>query len=132
MRKVEYWVAEDGEEFDTEKECYEYEHKYDALAGKIILFENERTPLHRTSMLDYDIQKASAMYIPNDETALELMEFMTELGTEHPWDRFNGLDVEAGYYYYENSEWHNAERELENAERKLNTLQRAKMRAREF
>ena len=113
MRKVEYWVAEDGEEFDTEKECYDYEHKDDKLANAITLFKNEDDLLERTSIFKNDLELAHGFYVPTDEIAEELMDFFNYNGMENPWDKWNGLPVQAGHYTWEDDGWHCLEEEVE-------------------
>ena len=105
MEKVEYWRADDGTEFDTEKECYEYEHKYDELSKKVTLLRDFDHPLRRTGNFATDFEIAQVMIISDDETAEQILDFATEHGVENPFDRFNGLPVTAGTYYYDNS-WH--------------------------
>lgn len=105
MEKIEYWRADDGTEFDTEKECYEYEHQYDELSKKVILLRDFDHPLQRTGNFATDYEISQVMIIPDDETAEQILDFATEHGVESPFDRFNGLPVTAGTYYYDDS-WH--------------------------
>ncbi len=122
MRKVEYWVAEDGEQFDTEKECYDYEHKDDELANAIILFEDEDTILERTLIFKNDLEHAHGFYVPSDEIAEELMLFFNYNGMESPWDKWNGLPVQAGHYTWEDDGWHCLEAEIKILEKRLETF----------
>ena len=125
MRKVEYWVAEDGEEFDTEKECYEYEHQHDDLARKVILIDRHGNRLNNTGNFKKDIEDCYEMIVDDDETAVELMDFFKYQDVESPWDRFNGLDVVAGHYYYENG-WHCLEDEIRELENRFHRMEEAR------
>lgn len=118
MEKIEYWRADDGTEFDTEKECYEYEHKYDELSKKVTLLRDFDHPLRRTGNFATDFEIAQVMIIPDDETAEQILDFATEHGVENPFDRFNGLPVTAGTYYYDDS-WHCLEYDIFIAQEKL-------------
>ena len=119
MEKVEYWRANDGTEFDTEKECYEYEHQYDELSKKVTLLRDFNHPLQRTGNFATDYEICQVMIIPDDETAEEILDFATEHGVESPFDRFNGLPVVGGTYYYDNNYWHCLEYEIATAQEKL-------------
>ena len=125
MRKVEYWVAEDGNEFDTEKECYDYEHRYDDLARKVTLIDRDGNLLSNSSTFKNNIDESLEMIIPDDETAVELMDFFKYEGGESPWDRFNGLDVVAGHYYYTNG-WHSIEAEIRELENRFHKMEKAR------
>lgn len=122
MRKVEYWVAEDGEEFETEKECYDYEHKDDELANAIILFKDEDTILERTSIFKKDLELAHGFYVPTDDLAEELMDFFDYNRMESPWGMFSGLPVRAGHYTWEDDGWHCLEEEIKILEKRLETF----------
>lgn len=125
MRKVEYWVAEDGEEFDTEKECYEYEHQFDDLASRVILINSFNTVLDGLLNLKGAIEECSEMIVDDDKTAVELMDFFKYQGMESPWDKFNGLDVVAGHYYYEDG-WHCVEDEIRKLEDRFHRMEEAR------
>ena len=124
MRKVEYWVAEDGEEFDTEKECYDYEHKYDNLANAITLFKNEDTILEKTSNFKNDLEIAYGFYVPSYEVAEALKHFFDYNGMENPWDNWNNLPLQAGHYTWENDGWHCLEEEICRLEKKFENFRR--------
>ena len=125
MRKVEYWVAEDGEEFDTEKECYDYEHQHDDLASRVVLIDDGRRVDTFTNFRKA-IEDCEEMIVDDDETAVELMDFFKYQGIESPWDRFNGLDVVAGHYYYEDG-WHSVEAEIRELENRFHRMEEARM-----
>ena len=126
MRKVEYWVAEDGEEFDTEKACYDYEHQHDDLARKVTLIDRDGNLLSNPATFKNNIDESLEMIVPDDETAVELMDFFKYEGAESPWDRFNGLDVVAGHYYYTNG-WHCVEAEIRELEDRFHRMEEARM-----
>ena len=115
MRKVEYWVAEDGEEFDTEKACYDYEHQHDDLASRVVLINDGRR-IDAFANFRKAIEDCEEMIVDDDETAVELMAFFKYEGMESPWDKFNGLDVVAGHYFYDDYGWHCVEAEIKELE----------------
>lgn len=41
MRIEVKYIAEDGEEFDSEEECYAYEHRFDDAADSVIFLDDE-------------------------------------------------------------------------------------------
>lgn len=41
MRKVITWIADDGEEFATEEECYAYEHRFDDANDAAVFLDDE-------------------------------------------------------------------------------------------
>ena len=41
MKKVVTWVAEDETEFDTEEECWAYEHRYDGVMDAAVFLDDE-------------------------------------------------------------------------------------------
>lgn len=125
MRKVEYWVAEDGEEFDTEEECYDYEHRYDDLARKAVLIDTRGNRLNNTANFRNDIGNCIEMIIDDDETAVELMDYFKYQGIESPWDRFNCLEVVAGHYYFEDN-WHCIETEIKELENRFRRMEEAR------
>lgn len=125
MRKVEYWVAEDGEEFDTEAACYEHEHQHDDLAKKVILIDEYGNRLNNTGNFKSDIKDCYEMIVDDDDTAAELMDFSNYQGIESPWDKFNGLDVVAGHYYYENG-WRCVEDEIRKLEERFHKMEEAR------
>ena len=125
MRKVEYWVAEDGEEFDTEEACYDYEHKHDDLARKVILIDRDGNRLDNTATFRNNIEDCIEMIVDDDETAVELMDYFKYEGMESPWDKFNGLDVVAGHYYYKNG-WRCVETEIKELEDRLYKMEKIK------
>lgn len=125
MRKVEYWVAEDGEEFDTEAACYEHEHQHDDLARKVILIDRHGNRLNNSASFKRNIEDCLEMIVDDDETAVELMDYFKYEGAESPWDRFNGLDVVAGHYYYEGG-WHCVETEIKKLENRFHKMEKAR------
>ena len=126
MRKVEYWVAEDGEEFDTEEACYEHEHQHDDLASKIVLIDSFNIVLDGCSNLKKAIEDCCEIIVDDDETAVELMDFFKYEGMESPWDKFNGLDVVAGHYYYDDYGWHCVESEIKELENRFHRMEEAR------
>ena len=122
MKKIEYWVAEDGEEFDSEKECYDYEHRHDNLASKVTLIDRDGNLLDNTATFRKNIEDCYEMIIDDDETAVRLMDFFKYEGAESPWDRYNGLDVVAGHYYYENG-WRCVEDEIRKLEDRFHRME---------
>ena len=126
MRKVEYWVAEDGEEFDTENACYEHEHRYDDLASRVVLIDSFNIVLDGLSNLKKAIEDCCEMIVDDDETAVELMDFFKYQGMESPWDKFNGLDVVAGHYYYDDYGWCCIEAEMKELENRFHRMEEAR------
>lgn len=41
MRKVITWIADDGEEFETQEECYAYEHRFDEAIGGVVFLDDD-------------------------------------------------------------------------------------------
>lgn len=41
MRKIITWIAEDGEEFPTEEECYAHEHRFDYANDAAVFLDDE-------------------------------------------------------------------------------------------
>lgn len=126
MRKVEYWVAEDGEEFDTEDACYEHEHRYDDLARKVILIDRDGNRLDNTATFRNNIENCIEMIVDDDEIAVELMDYFKYEGMESPWDRFNGFDVVAGHYYYGDCGWRCIETEIRELENRFHRMEEAR------
>lgn len=127
MKKVEYWVAEDGEEFDSEKACYDYEHQHDDLASKVTLIDRDGNLLSNPSTFRNNIEDCYEMIIDDDETAVRLMDYFKYEGAESPWDKFNGLDVVAGHYYYENG-WRCIEAEIKELKKRFHRMEEARKR----
>lgn len=122
MRKVEYWIASDGKEFDTEKECYDHEHQYDDLASKITLLDINFNPI-RTDNFIADVEDAYCIIVEDDEAAFDLNEFMRINHIENPYEC---CDIVAGHYYYDDYGWHSVEQDIEFAEDQLRKMERGK------
>ena len=127
MRKVEYWVAEDGEEFDSEEACYEYEHQHDDLASKVVLIDRNGNRLDNTATFRNNIEDCYEMIIDDDETAVRLMDYFKYEGAKSPWNKFNGLDMVAGHYYYENG-WRCIEAEIKELKKRFHRMEEARKR----
>ena len=125
MRKVEYWVAEDGEEFDTEKACYDYEHQHDDLASRVVLIDDGRR-IDPFANFRKAVEECEEIIVDDDETAVELMGFFKYQGIESPWDKFNGLDVVAGHYFYDDYGWHCVEAEIRELENRFHRMEEAR------
>lgn len=51
MKKVITWVADDGEEFATEEQCYAYEHRFDGALDSVIFLDDE------FNVIPWDLEK---------------------------------------------------------------------------
>lgn len=125
MRKVEYWVAEDGEEFDTEAACYEHEHQHDDLASRVVLIDDGKR-IDPFANFRKAVEDCDEIIVDDDETAVELMDFFKYQGMESPWDKFNGLDVVAGHYFYDDYGWHCVESEIKELENRFYKMEKAR------
>lgn len=54
MKKVVTWVAEDETEFDTEEECYAYEHRYDGVMDAAVFLDDEFNVIEQDFEQIYD------------------------------------------------------------------------------
>jgi hypothetical protein len=41
MKKVVTWIADDGEEFETEEECWAYEHRFDDALDAALFLDDD-------------------------------------------------------------------------------------------
>lgn len=51
MKKVVTWIAEDETEFETEQECWEYEHRFDGIKDSAIFLDDE------FNVIEWDLEK---------------------------------------------------------------------------
>lgn len=51
MRKQITYIADDGEEFATEEECYAYEHRFDGALDSVIFLDDE------FNVIPWDLEK---------------------------------------------------------------------------
>lgn len=45
MKKVVTWIADDETEFETEQECWRYEHRLDGVKDSVIFLDDEFRPI---------------------------------------------------------------------------------------
>ena len=104
------YVADDGVEFDTEKECYEYEHRYDDITKSGVVFFDSKHNRMPTDDIIYCAERCLGLYVPTEESAKLVHELFRELGCESPWlNYYDNFDI--GYFVYE-SEWVAIDKEL--------------------
>lgn len=111
MRKVEYWEADNGKEFETEEECYEYEHRFDVIKERAIIYTVDGKPFdfNRYSV-DYCVCECGGMYVPDVETAQALKDVFDEEGYSSPWDNWDE-EFSTGFFYFDD-EWVNLDTEI--------------------
>ena len=104
------YVADDGVEFDTEKECYDYEHRYDNVVNSgVVFFDSKHNRMPTNDIVDC-AERCLGFYVPNEESAKLVHELFREIGCESPWsDYYDNFDI--GYFVYEN-EWVAIDREM--------------------
>lgn len=104
------YVADDGMEFETEKECYEYEHRYDNIVKSGVVFFDSKHNRMPTDDIVYCAERCLGLYVPTEESAKLVHELFREIGCETPWlDYYDNFDI--GYFVYE-SEWVAIDKEL--------------------
>lgn len=104
------YVADDGTEFDTEKECYDYEHRYDNIVKSGVVFFDSKHHRMSTDDIIFCAERCLGLYVPTEESAKLVHELFRELGCESPWmDYYDNFDI--GYFVYE-SEWVAIDREM--------------------
>ena len=114
------YVADDGVEFDTEQECYEYEHRYDNIVKSGVVFFDSKHNRMPTDDIIYCAERCLGLYVPTEESAKLVHELFRELGCESPWmDYYDNFDI--GYFVYE-SEWVALDRELKRMNDLRNSL----------
>ncbi len=114
------YVADDGVEFETEKECYEYEHRYDNIVKSGVVFFDSKHNRMPTDDIIYCAERCLGLYVPTEESAKLVHELFRELGCESPWmDYYDNFDI--GYFVYE-SEWVALDRELKRMNDLRNSL----------
>ena len=86
------------------------------------LIDRDGNLLDNTATFRKNIDDCYEMIVPDDETAVRLMDFFKYEGAESPWDRYNGLDVVAGHYYYENG-WRCVEDEIRKLEDRFHRME---------
>lgn len=79
MKKVITWVADDGEEFYSEADCYAYEHRFDDANEAVIFLDDEFNII--PFRLDEVYEKFMYFVIRNEEKAVELFRAI------HNWER---------------------------------------------
>lgn len=104
------YVADDGVEFDTEQECYEYEHRYDNIAKSGVVFFDSKHNRMPTDDIVYCAERCLGVYVPTEESAKLVHELFRELGCESPWSDYSSI-FDIGYFVYE-SEWVAIDREM--------------------
>lgn len=114
------YIADDGKEFDNEKECYAYEHQFDDIINSDVKFwDLQRRPLDKSN-IQYCLETCYAMYIPNQETAKIVNNAFKYFGVEAPWSE-TVLDFDIGYFCYERS-WVNIDKEIASLNEIINSL----------
>ena len=104
------YVADDGTEFDTEKECYEYEHRYDYIVNSGVVFFDSKHNRMPTDDIIYCAERCLGLYVPTEESAKLVHELFREIGYESPWSDYSST-FDIGYFVYEN-EWVAIDREM--------------------
>lgn len=104
------YIADDGEEFETEKECYEYEHRFDKIKQSNILFFNNDKKLLNKEDIENCITSCFGLYVSTEEEAKLLYDAFEYYGIENPWSRYDETFT-TGYFIY-TSYWQNVENEL--------------------
>lgn len=80
MRKVITYIAEDGEEFPTEEQCYAYEHRFDYANEAAVFLDDEFNVLFPFD-LETVYDKFIYMVIRDEEKAHDLFWAI------HDWER---------------------------------------------
>lgn len=130
MRKVEYWIANDGKEFSTEEECFEYEFAQVELSDSIFLLTKDDCSLNKTQDFIQDLNKCYGIIIDDDFTAETLKNFFEFRGLENsPWEDEN--EVAAGHYFYSKNEWrwYRLETIIEDCKSRVKKMDEARKRA---
>ena len=114
------YIADDGMEFETEKECFEYEHKHDDIVNSDVKFwDLQRQPLDKADIKNC-LEICYAMYIPNEEIAEKVNDAFNYFGIESPWSD-SVFNFEIGYFYYENR-WISIDKEIASLNEIINSL----------
>lgn len=79
MKIVTTYVADDGEEFYSEADCYAYEHRFDDANEAVIFLDDEFNVI--PFKLDEVYEKSMYFVIRNEEKAVELFRAI------HDWER---------------------------------------------
>jgi hypothetical protein len=114
------YVANDGTEFENEKECFDYEHQFDGIINSDVKFwDLQRNPLDKADIRNC-LEICCVMYIPNQETAKIVNDAFNYFGIETPWSE-TVSDFDIGYFYYENY-WVNIDKEIASLNEIINSL----------
>lgn len=100
MRELHLYIAEDGTEFEDEKECFAYETEQSAkkLKGKVVLLDAQFRPIPLGSLADWD--KACTIFVKDVSALHELRDVWDwDLTGLYPPDFLNG-DI-AGLFAYD-------------------------------
>ncbi len=104
------YVADDGTEFDTEKECYEYEHRYDDIVESgVVFFDSKHNRMSSNDIIDC-AERCLGLYVPTEESAKLVHELFRTIGCESPWSDYSSI-FDIGYFVYEN-EWVAIDKEI--------------------
>ena len=114
------YVADDGKEFDNEKECYDYEHQFDGIVNSDVKFWDLQRKLLDKSDIYNCLETCYAMYIPNQETAKVVNDAFVYFGIESPWSN-SVFNFDIGYFYYERH-WINIDKEIASLNEIINSL----------
>jgi hypothetical protein len=104
------YVADDGMEFETETECYEYEHRYDNITKSGVVFFDSKHNRMPTDDIVYCAERCLGLYVPTEESAKLVHELFRTIGCESPWSDYSST-FDIGYFVYE-SEWVALDREI--------------------
>ena len=104
------YVADDGTEFDTERECYEYEHRYDNIVKSgVVFFDSKHNRMPTDDIVDC-AERCLGLYVPTEESAKLVHELFRTIGCESPWSDYSST-FDIGYFVYKN-EWVAIDREM--------------------
>lgn len=126
------FIAYDGEEFESEKACYDYEHRYDDIFLSNISFFDFRHNLIKvkedSNFVDI-IENAYAIHIPfgQEEVIRRIHQLYRDEGIESPWGIYKEpKNLYVGYHYYDDStdKWVSLDEQLQ----RLNSIRDNLMR----
>lgn len=126
------FIAYDGEEFDSEQACYDYEHRYDDILSSNICFFDVH---HNLIKVKEDsnpvgfIDNTYAIYIPfgQEEMVRRIHQWFRDEGIESPWGIYKEpKNLYVGYHYYDTTkdEWVSLDEQLQ----KINSVRDNLMR----
>ena len=76
------YVADDGTEFDTEKESYEYEHRYDDIVNSGVVFFDSKHNRMPTDDIIYCAERCLGLYGQPKKVRNSFTNFLEKLGTK--------------------------------------------------